>query len=134
MRWDQIIVATLKAHNVNLVTYVPDNVLKPVIEGIHADPFFTAFTTTREEEAIGIVSGAGMAGRKGVVLMQSSGFATLARVAKPLLCISTTPLRPAIPAPDTIPMASSSRVVVKAVKKGSAWIPSITGLSTLSGT
>lgn len=80
MRWDEIILATLKAHNINLVTYVPDNVLKPVIEGVHADPFFTAFTTTREEEAIGIVSGAGMAGRKGVVLMQSSGFATLANV------------------------------------------------------
>lgn len=80
MRWDEILITTLKAHRIDLITYVPDNVLKPVIERVHADDYFTAFTTTREEEAIGIVSGAGMAGRRGIVMMQSSGFATLANV------------------------------------------------------
>ena len=80
MRWDEIIVTTLKAHRIDLVTYVPDNVLKPVIERVHGDTYFTAFTTTREEEALGIISGAGMAGRRGIAMMQSSGFATLANV------------------------------------------------------
>ena len=75
--WHSIIHATLKAHDVKLVTYVPDNVLRPLIERIHADDFFTAFTCTREEEAVGIVSGAWMGGMRGVVLMQTSGFATL---------------------------------------------------------
>ena len=75
--WHGIIHATLKAHDVKLVTYVPDNVLRPLIERIHADDFFTAFTCTREEEAVGIVSGAWMGGMRGVVLMQTSGFATL---------------------------------------------------------
>ena len=44
------------------------------------DPFFTAFTATREEEAVGIVSGAWMGGMRGIVLMQTSGFATLPNV------------------------------------------------------
>ena len=47
----------LKANDVRLVPYVPDNVLKPLIAAVHADPFFTAFTTAREEEAVGIVAG-----------------------------------------------------------------------------
>ncbi len=78
--WHQIVCDVLKAQDVRLVTYVPDNVLRPLIEAVHADPFFTAFTTTREEEAVGIVSGAWMGGMRGIVLMQTSGFATLANV------------------------------------------------------
>jgi sulfopyruvate decarboxylase TPP-binding subunit len=42
--------------------------------------FFTAFATSREEEAVGIVAGAWMGGTRGAVLMQTSGFATLANV------------------------------------------------------
>ena len=71
---------TLKRNSVKLVTYVPDNVLKPLINAVHADPFFTTFPTAREEEAVGIVAGAWMGGMRGAVLMQTSGFATLANV------------------------------------------------------
>ena len=56
--WHEIVRDVLKRHEVKLVTYVPDNVLRPLIEGIHADPYFTAFACTREEEAIGINAGA----------------------------------------------------------------------------
>ena len=75
--WHEIVRDVLKRHQVKLVAYVPDNVLRPLIEGVHADPFFTAFTCAREEEAVGIVSGAWMGGLRGIVLMQTSGFATL---------------------------------------------------------
>ena len=78
--WHEIVIATLKAHEVRLVTYVPDNVLTPLIAAVHADDYFTAFSATREEEAVGIVAGAWMAGLRGIVLMQTSGFATLANV------------------------------------------------------
>ena len=78
--WHEIVVAALKANDVRLVPYVPDNVLKPLIQAVHADPFFTAFTTAREEEAVGIVCGSWMAGLRGVLLMQTSGFATLPNV------------------------------------------------------
>lgn len=78
--WHDILRQALKDNDVRLVAYVPDNVLRPLIEGIHADPFFTAFTCAREEEAVGIVTGANMAGMRGVVMMQTSGFATLPNV------------------------------------------------------
>lgn len=78
--WHEIVRGTLKANSVPLVVYVPDNVLKPLISAVHADSYFTAFSATREEEAVGIVAGAWMAGLRGIVLMQTSGFATLANV------------------------------------------------------
>jgi sulfopyruvate decarboxylase alpha subunit len=75
--WFEIVRDVLKRHNVSLVTFVPDNVLRPLISAIEADPFFTAFGCTREEEALGINAGAWMAGMRGILLMQTSGFATL---------------------------------------------------------
>ncbi|MHC4044161.1 thiamine pyrophosphate-binding protein [Bradyrhizobium sp. 23AC] len=78
--WHGIVLQTLKRNDISLIPYVPDRVLTPLIKSLHADPFFTTFATAREEEAVGIVSGAWMGGRRGAVLMQTSGFATLANV------------------------------------------------------
>jgi sulfopyruvate decarboxylase alpha subunit len=78
--WYEIVRDVLKRHDVSLVTYVPDNVLRPLIEATHADPFFMAFACTREEEALGINAGAWMGGRRAILLMQTSGFATLPNV------------------------------------------------------
>jgi len=75
--WHDIVLATLKANDVRLVVYVPDRVFTPLIRGIHADPFFNAFAATREEEALGIITGAWMGGLRGAVLMQTSGFGTI---------------------------------------------------------
>jgi sulfopyruvate decarboxylase TPP-binding subunit len=69
--WHQIVRDVLKRHNVSLVTYVPDNVLRPLIEAVHADDFFTAFACTREEEALGINAGAWMAGLRGILRSRS---------------------------------------------------------------
>ena len=74
------VLQTLKRNDIRLVPYVPDRVLTTLIKNLHADPFFTTFPTAREEEAVGIVSGAWMGGLRGAVLMQTSGFATLANV------------------------------------------------------
>jgi len=76
--WQGIVLQTLKRHDIRLVPYVPDRVLTTLIKNLHADPFFTTFPTAREEEAVGIISGAWMGGMRGAVLMQTSGFATLA--------------------------------------------------------
>src|SRR5271169_6666997 len=78
--WHGIVLATLKSNNVKLITYVPDRVLTPLIKALHADAFFTTFATTREEEAIGILTGAWMGGMRGALLMQTSGFATIPNV------------------------------------------------------
>jgi sulfopyruvate decarboxylase alpha subunit len=75
--WHGIVLATLKDNDVRLIVYVPDRVFTPLIKAFHADPFFTTFAATREEEALGIISGAWMGGMRGAVLMQTSGFGTI---------------------------------------------------------
>jgi sulfopyruvate decarboxylase alpha subunit len=90
--WYGIIQQVLKRNDIRLVPYVPDRVLTTLIKNLHADPYFTTFPTAREEEAVGIVSGAWMAGMKGAVLMQTSGFATLANVLASLVSPSQIPL------------------------------------------
>ena len=75
--WHEIIQATLKANGVKLAVYVPDRVFTPLIKSLHADKDFITFAATREEEALGIVTGAWMGGMRGAVLMQTSGFATI---------------------------------------------------------
>ena len=75
--WYEIVLASLKSNDVRLVVYVPDKVLTPLIRALHADNFFTTFACTREEEALGILTGAWMGGMRGAVLMQTSGFATI---------------------------------------------------------
>ena len=89
--WHDIVLANLKSNDVRLITYVPDRVLTPLIKALHADPFFTTFATTREEEAIGVVTGAWMGGLRGAVLMQTSGFATIANVLASLVVPSQIP-------------------------------------------
>ena len=75
--WHETILATLKANDVKLIVYVPDRVFTPLIKALHADSFFTTFAATREEEALGIITGAWMGGLRGAVLMQTSGFGTI---------------------------------------------------------
>jgi sulfopyruvate decarboxylase alpha subunit len=78
--WYEVVQHTLKRNDVKLVTYVPDKVFTPLIKSLHADSDFLTFATAREEEALGIVSGAWMGGRRGAVLMQTSGFGTIPNV------------------------------------------------------
>lgn len=75
--WDETLVRVFKAQEIRLITYIPDKVLAPLIRRLHADPYFTVICPAREEEAVGIVTGAYMGGVRGIVLMQTSGFATL---------------------------------------------------------
>ena len=74
MEWAETIIAALREQGVTLITLVPDEPLMPLIAGAQADRAFTTLTATREEEAIGIASGAALGGRRAAVLMQSSGF------------------------------------------------------------
>jgi sulfopyruvate decarboxylase alpha subunit len=89
--WHEIVLATLKANDVRLVVYVPDRVFTPLIKAIHADNFFTTFAATREEEALGIITGAWMGGMRGAVLMQTSGFATIPNALASLVVPSQVP-------------------------------------------
>ena len=89
--WHRVVLDTLKKNDVRLVPYVPDRVFTPLIDALHADDFFTTFPCTREEEAIGIVTGAWMGGLRAAVLMQTSGFATIPNAVASLVCPSQIP-------------------------------------------
>lgn len=78
--WPKVLHSVLKANDIRLVTYVPDNVLRPLLTEIEDDDFFTSLCVTREEEGLGIISGAWMGGVRGILMMQTSGFATLPNV------------------------------------------------------
>lgn len=91
MTWYEIVLAGLKSNNVKLVVYVPDRILTPLIKAVHDDPYFITFAATREEEAIGIVTGAWMGGMRAAVLMQTSGFATIPNALASLVCPSQIP-------------------------------------------
>ena len=74
MEWAEIIVAALREHAIRLVSYVPDEMLIPLVQLVSADERVMTLTATREEEAISIAVGAFFGGGRSAVLMQSSGF------------------------------------------------------------
>ncbi|HEY4404454.1 MAG TPA: decarboxylase [Xanthobacteraceae bacterium] len=78
MSWSDTFLDALKENEIRLVSYVPDNVITPLIQGAQADNYFMSVNATREDEALGIVTGAWMGGMRGIVMMQTSGFALIA--------------------------------------------------------
>ena len=92
MSWHSQVIKALTANEVRLVTYIPDNVLSPLIKALHEDSWFRVICPAREEEAAGIVAGAYLAGLRGITLMQTSGFATLPNVLASLIVPYRIPL------------------------------------------
>jgi sulfopyruvate decarboxylase subunit alpha len=68
-----LIVGALKAAGVDFVAGLPESKLAGLQDLIEADPHFTWVTVCREEEAIGICTGAYCGGRKTAVVMQNGG-------------------------------------------------------------
>ncbi len=73
MIWTDIVFERLKANGLEVVCHVPDSVLAPLITRVEADPFFTMAPLTREEEGVGVLTGAYLGGRQGCLMMQVSG-------------------------------------------------------------
>ena len=63
----------LEEKDFDFFTGVPCSVFKEVINYLLADPDIPYIPATREDEALGIATGAYLAGKKPVVLMQNSG-------------------------------------------------------------
>jgi len=91
MAWSDTFLQVLKDNDIRLVTYVPDNALTPLLDGVTSDNYFRSICTTREDEAIGVVSGAWMGGMRSVVMMQTSGFALIANALASLTVPSQIP-------------------------------------------
>ena len=63
----------LKEKGFDFSTGVPCSILKDVINYLSNDPDISYIPATREDEALGIATGAYLAGKKPIVLMQNSG-------------------------------------------------------------
>ena len=63
----------LKEQGFDFFTGVPCSILKGVINYLSEDPDVPYVPATREDEALGIATGAYLTGKKPVVLMQNSG-------------------------------------------------------------
>jgi len=72
MAWSETFLDVFKKNDVRFVSYVPDNVLTPLIRSVTSDNYFISVNATREDEAMGMVAGAWMGGMKGAVMMQTS--------------------------------------------------------------
>ena len=59
--------------NVQLVSSVPDGYLVPLIDSLDGSDIIHV-PTAREEECLGIASGAAMSGQRSLVMVQNSGF------------------------------------------------------------
>ena len=91
MSWYENFLGILKDNEVRLVSYVPDNVITPLLKGVTSDNYFMSVGATREDEAVGIVTGAWMGGVRGAVMMQTSGFAVIPNVLASLVVPSNVP-------------------------------------------
>ena len=70
----QLIIESMKEAGVSFVTSLPDANLAKLSALVDADPELPHVTLAREEEGIGICTGAYMGGRMPAIIMQNGGF------------------------------------------------------------
>lgn len=82
----------LKRRGFNFASGVPCSILGGVIDCLSDDPEVTYVPATREDEAIGIATGAYLAGKKPLVLMQNSGLGNCINALTSLVLLYKIPL------------------------------------------
>ena len=70
----QLIVESMKEAGISFVTSLPDANLQKLLALVDAAPELTHVTLAREEEGIGICTGAYMGGLTAAIIMQNGGF------------------------------------------------------------
>ena len=70
----QLIVESMKEAGISFVTSLPDANLQKLLSLVDADTELTHVTLAREEEGIGICSGAYIGGLTPAIIMQNGGF------------------------------------------------------------
>ena len=85
--WHQDIFNVLREQDITLVAHVPDAGHTPLIKRCEGHNEIDVVTLTSEEEGVGLLAGAWAGGRKGVLLMQSSGVGNcINAIALPAIC------------------------------------------------
>jgi sulfopyruvate decarboxylase subunit alpha len=71
--WHRHVADALRRNDIRMFATVPDYIVSQVLEHLWPDETCKVVTVTREEEGVGLLSGAFMAGQRGALLMQNSG-------------------------------------------------------------
>jgi sulfopyruvate decarboxylase subunit alpha len=71
--WSKHVADVLRRNGIQMFATVPDSIVSQVLEHLGADAGCRVVTVTREEEGVGLLSGAFLAGQRGALLMQNSG-------------------------------------------------------------
>ena len=71
--WGKHMAGALRRNGIDLYATVPDYIVSQALEHLWADEKCHVVTVTREEEGLGLLSGAYLGGRRGALLMQNSG-------------------------------------------------------------
>jgi sulfopyruvate decarboxylase alpha subunit len=75
MTWNEDAAEALADAGVELIAYLPDSKMDALIGEVVEDDRFETVLVSREEEAVGVLVGAWVGGKRGALLCQSSGLA-----------------------------------------------------------
>jgi len=75
MDWHGDALRALHDRDVEVISYLPDSVVGPLVDRIEGDDRFEAIPVAREEEALAVLGGAWLGGRRGALVCQTSGLA-----------------------------------------------------------
>ena len=84
--------ATLRHHGFDFASGVPCSILKGIILHLESQTDIQYVPSTREDEAIGIATGAYLAGRRPMVLMQNSGLGNVVNALTSMVLLYRIPL------------------------------------------
>lgn len=86
------IIAGLRAAEVDVVATLPEGKLRQLVEEIRQYPEFTSVALSREEEGVGVVTGAYLCGKRAVMVCMSAGVLTLPNALVTVSLSHETPL------------------------------------------
>jgi sulfopyruvate decarboxylase alpha subunit len=78
--WSKRLADILRRNGIRMFATVPDYIVSQVLEHLEADGDCQVVTVTREEEGVGLLSGAFLAGKRGALIMQNSGLGNCVNV------------------------------------------------------
>jgi sulfopyruvate decarboxylase alpha subunit len=90
--WAKHVADILRRNDIGLFATVPDYIVSHVLEHLWADAGCRVVTVTREEEGVGLLSGAWLAGKRGALLMQNSGLGNCVNALASLCTASLIPI------------------------------------------
>ena len=96
MGWAETIVDCLKQYQIRFINYVPDAIGEKILRLVRTDSAFEILPLSREEEGVGVACGQSLGGKRGILMMPTSG------LGNSLNALASLPIPYRIPVPMLI--------------------------------